>query len=204
MVVVEVGGEAAGEEEREEEGEEEEEEEAAAAHRIEEAEGLENSATTTLELVTIFSLHSYTHSYILHTYHTCQPTPWSVLWCHFKFGNSRKHSKVLPCFGAKHGGNMKMKMGFDGNQSSENWIFCCIKKSVAAYTPLIFVEGEYHLYEFSLAPYCNCLLSFQEADFSPQRAKRISHSVCIVPTTSHINAWKWKRPLLVSKVELCC
>ena len=63
---MEVGGEAVGEEEREEEGEEEEEEEeeVAAAHRIEEAEGLENSATTTLELVTIFCLHSYTHSYI--------------------------------------------------------------------------------------------------------------------------------------------
>ena len=63
MVVVEAGGEAAGEEEREEEGGEEEEEEEA-AHRIEEAEGLENSATTTLELVTILFLPSYTLSYI--------------------------------------------------------------------------------------------------------------------------------------------
>lgn len=62
--MVEVGGEAVGEEEREEEGEEEAAAAAAAVHRIEEAEGLENSATTTLELVTIFCLHSYTHSYI--------------------------------------------------------------------------------------------------------------------------------------------
>ena len=55
------GGEAVGEGEREEEEEEEEE---AVAHRIEEAEGLEDPATTTLELVTILFLHSYTLSYI--------------------------------------------------------------------------------------------------------------------------------------------